>query len=134
MLNRQRIINKALEAFKLSQGITDNVKSMVIKCDLLPDGRANIFIRINNNIVMRGEKSNFDFVAADLDLPYLFTIDEIERAYTLAANAICNGLKAQGISDQQIHSTDISYQAARPALLCQLMNIEKSRYTGAENE
>lgn len=133
MLNKQRITNKALEAFKLCQGIAPDAKSMIIKCDLLANGAAEVSIRVNDNF-MHAENHNFHFTPADLDLPYLFTIEEIEQAYTLAAKAICDGLKEQNIDDKKIHSTDLAYQAARPALLCMLMDIEKARYTGDKNE
>ena len=134
MLNKQRITNKALEAFKLCQGIAPDAKSMIIKCDLLADGAADVSIEINDNLISHTENQNFKFTPVDLDLPYLFTIEEIEQAYTLAANAICDGLKEQNIDNTRIHSTDLAYQAARPALLCMLMDIEKARYTGDKNE
>ena len=133
MLNKQRITNKALEAFKLCQGIAPDAKSMIIKCDLLANGAADVLIMVNGKFI-HAENQNFKFTPADFDLPYLFTIEEIEQAYTLAAKAICDGLKEQNIDDKKIHSTDLAYQAARPALLCMLMDIEKARYTGDKNE
>ena len=127
MLNKQRITNKALEAFKLCQGIEPDAKSMIIKCDLLANGAADVSIEINGEIVTHAEDKNFNFTAADLDLPFLFSLDEIQKAYILAANSIVARLKDAGIEERLIRHVENSYKTARPALMCKLLDIETAR-------
>lgn len=134
MLNKQRINNKALEAFKLCQGIAPNAKSMIIKCDLLANGAADVSIEINGEIVTHTENNDFNFTPADLDLPFLFSLDEIQKAYMLAANSIVAGLKDAGIEERLIKHVANSYRTARPALMCMLLDIETARRQGGQND
>lgn len=134
MFNKQRITNKALEAFKLCQGIAPDAKSMIIKCDLLANGAADVSIEINGVIVAHAENKNFNFTPADLDLPFLFSLEEIQNAYLLAANSIVAGLKNAGIEERLIKHVANSYRTAQPALMCMLLDIEKARRQGGQNE